>query len=120
MRDASGDAVDEEPASALPEPAWSVAGFGGENVVEAKDAADDEEAVGDVVGGAGSVFLQVRVDIKRADFEVEGLVLAGADVPLGRGPFAEGDNVGFGDGCGQGREDEDRKQGRQFSAHGLR
>ena len=52
---------------------------------------------------AGGEFLEACVDIKGTDFQLEGLVFV-TDIPFSRCPFAEGDEVGFGDGGGGGAE----------------
>ena len=56
-RDAAGGTIDQEPSAALPFPVRR--GFLGKAVVDAEGAADYEEAIGYVVGGAKCEFLDV-------------------------------------------------------------
>jgi hypothetical protein len=118
--DVGGDAVDEEPGAGLPGPARR---FGGEGVVDAEGAADDEGAVGDVVDFAyGPLFLGA-VDEERADAEgggVFGLVVWGG-FGRGVGDFAGGaevDGVGFGR-RGEDWAREDEQQWHESRAKGL-
>ncbi len=67
--DVAADAVDHEPGAGLPGPAD---GFGGERVVDAEGAADDEGAVGDVVDFAEGPLTLYAVDDERADAEGRG------------------------------------------------
>ncbi len=83
------DAVDHEPGAGLPGPAN---GLGGEGIVDAEGAADDEGAVGDVVDFAeGPLFLDA-VDDEGADTEGGGVFGFGVGGGLrgGVGDFARG------------------------------
>jgi len=103
--DVTGDAVDEEPGTGLPDPVGD--GVGGERVVEAEGAADGEAAVSDVVGVAGGPLFLMVVDEERADFEGGGLVRfgVGGGVGLGVGDATDGAesySVDFGAGGAEG------------------
>src|SRR5208282_646893 len=59
-RHSSGEAVDKQPASALPLPARGVriCAFGGQRIVHAKGAADNEQAVGQLMRRSSGEFLE--------------------------------------------------------------
>ena len=66
--DAGGGAVDQEPAAALPLPVRRLGGLLGKAVVDAENAPDYEEAVGNFVSWAQGEFLDVGVDQERSNF----------------------------------------------------
>jgi hypothetical protein len=99
---AAGGAVDEEPRAGLPTPAGC--GVGGQGVVEAKDAADGEAAVGDVVGVAGGPLFLVVVDEEGTDLEGGCFVFFAVGGGVGLDEWdaansAEGDDVDLRRGC---------------------
>jgi len=110
-RDVAGRAIDQEPSAGLPLPVGRGRGFLWKAIVDAKGAADYEEAIGYVVSGAQREFLDAGVDEKRADFQSERLFVGCAGTGLGKplhgGPFAESDNVRSGRGDGACLSDED-------------
>jgi hypothetical protein len=99
-------------------PVWRRGGFLGKTVIDTEGAPDDEHAVGDVVSGAKSEFLDVGVEEKWPNFQRERLVIceSGAGEPWDGGPFTEGDDVSFGnrgEACGKDKDkndDEERKR----------
>ncbi len=103
--DVAADAVDHEPGAGLPGPAN---GLGGERIVNAEGAANNEGSVGDVVDFAeGPLFLEA-VDDEGADAEGGGVFGLGVGRGLRErvGDFArgaKGDGVDFG-GLGGGGE----------------
>ncbi len=105
LGDSSGEAVDQQPATALPLPARgvgagigiSVGGLGGQRIVHAKSAPDHKQAVGQFMRSSGGVFLEPRIHKQRTHFQVEQL-LSGGVGPLGGDPFSKSDDMRFRDG----------------------
>ena len=71
----SGGLVYEKPSTALPLPVRRSGGFLGKAVINPESAADYEQAVGEVVNGPESEFLDVGVDQERPNFQGEGLAV---------------------------------------------
>jgi hypothetical protein len=109
LGDSSGEAVDQQPASALPLPARGVGGLRGQSIVYAKDAADYEQAIGQLMRSSGRVFFEPGVDKQRAHFQVEEL-LSGGVWPFGGNPFSKSDDVRFGDGGAFGQQQIEHKE----------
>jgi hypothetical protein len=82
-------------------------GFLGKAVVDSEGATDYEQAIGYVVSGAESEFLDAGIDEKRTHFQSDRLIVAHAGAglggPLNCGPFTESDDVRFGDSCDSAR-----------------
>ena len=103
LADAAGHAIDQQPSTTLPHPTRSQGRFGRECVIEAKYAAHHEQTIGDIMRNAGRVLLQPRIDEESADLQLQRLPFCWANVPLGRGPLAERDDVWFRQGAGSAR-----------------
>jgi hypothetical protein len=102
-------------------------GFLRKAVVYPEGTPDYEQAVGDIVSGAESEFLDVGVDEEWANFQGERqgerLVFSctGFGNPLDCGPFTESDDVRLGrGGCACLSEDEERQSYPKFcdAGHG--
>ena len=101
----AGDAVHQQPRSALPHPATGRRGglVAGQSVVETDDAAHGEAAVGHVVRVAGGPLLDDPIEKEGAD--LEGVIAggrAGRVAGLGVGDLAgcaENNGVRFTRGC---------------------
>ena len=102
LRDASGQAIDQQPASPLPLPARtarigiSAGAFPLQGIIYAKRPTI-----------AGRILLDPRVHQERSHFEVEHF-FAGRIRPFGGGPFAERDDVRLGYGYACGTDDQNR------------
>src|SRR5208337_5590359 len=58
LGDTSSEAVDEQPATALPLPARGVGTFSGQRIVHPKSAPDHKQAVGQLMRSSRGVFLE--------------------------------------------------------------
>ena len=112
--DVAADAVDHEPGAGLPGPAD---GLGGEGIIDADGAADDEGPVGDVVDFAeGPLFLDA-VDDEGADAKGGGVFgfcvgrgLWGSVGNFARGAEGDGVDLGAFGGSGDRAEEEEKKR----------
>ena len=94
-RHPAGDAIHEQPASALTLPASTAARLVGQAIVEAVCALHDEKLIRDLVRRPDGELLQPGINEESANLDLRRLGFGPGRSPLHRRPFTEANDVGF-------------------------